>query len=49
MNNLMAWKVNNNADGEQVMAEFLNQYEAIWAQWVSPEVVAKVKGALADL
>ncbi|CEO41287.1 glycine betaine ABC transporter substrate-binding protein [Photobacterium kishitanii] len=49
MNNLMAWKVNNNADGEQVMAEFLNQYEAIWIQWVSPEVAAKVKGALADL
>ena len=49
MNNLMAWKVSNNADGKQVMAEFLTHYEAIWTQWVSPEVADKVREALTDL
>ena len=48
MNQLMAWKVSHNANGEQMMVRFLSQYESQWTQWVSPQVANKVRQALAD-
>jgi len=49
MNVLLAWMEENQAEGDVVMEEFLKNYETTWATWVSPEIAAKVKQALADL
>ncbi|WP_286238795.1 ABC transporter substrate-binding protein [Neptuniibacter halophilus] len=46
MNALLAWMEDNQADGEVAMEYFLTEHEAIWTQWVTPEVAAKVKSAL---
>jgi len=49
MNKLLAWMEDNQADGELAMEHFLTEHEASWTPWVSPEVAAKVKKALANL
>lgn len=46
LNNLLAWMEENQADGEIASQYFLEQHPDIWHQWVSPDVVAKVKAAL---
>ncbi len=49
MNELLAWMEDNQAEGPVVMEQFLKNHEATWMPWVSPEVAAKVKKALAAL
>lgn len=46
MNRLLAWMEDNQADGEEAMFHFLEDYPQIWQAWVSPEVANKVKQAL---
>ncbi|WP_366915904.1 ABC transporter substrate-binding protein [uncultured Neptuniibacter sp.] len=46
MNALLAWMEDNQADGEVAMEYFLAEHEAIWTQWLTPEVAEKVKAAL---
>ena len=43
---LMAWMTDNQATGEDGAKYFLRNNEALWSQWVSPEVARKVKAAL---
>ena len=49
MNSLLAWMEDNQADGDVAMEHFLKNYESTWMPWVSGEVAAKVKKALASL
>lgn len=49
MNALLAWMEDNQAEGDVGMEEFLKNHEATWTAWVSADVAAKVKKALADL
>lgn len=46
MNTLLAWKEDNQADGEIIMEHFLKTREEVWKPWVSEEVAAKIKKAL---
>ncbi len=46
MNVLLAWMEENQADGEMASQYFLNNYENIWTEWVSPETAEKIKSAL---
>ncbi|MDN3612271.1 ABC transporter substrate-binding protein [Vibrio ostreicida] len=46
MNQLLAWMEDNQADGEEAMHYFLEDYPQIWTKWVSKEVENKVKKAL---
>jgi len=46
LNKLMAWATDNQADGEAATRTFLQENEAIWQQWVTPEAAAKIKAAL---
>ncbi|CAK4075046.1 hypothetical protein VDT1_3762 [Vibrio sp. 16] len=46
MNRLLAWMEDNQADGEEAMFHFLEDYPQIWQAWVSPEVANKIKQAL---
>ncbi|MTH96988.1 glycine betaine ABC transporter substrate-binding protein [Roseibium sp. RKSG952] len=43
---LLEWMDQNEADHEDGAYYFLQNYEHVWSQWVSPEVVEKVKAAL---
>ena len=49
MNKLLAWMDDNQADGDVAMEYFLKNFESTWTPWVSAEVAAKVKQALAAL
>ena len=49
MNELLAWMEENQADGDVAMEHFLTDYEDSWKAWVSDDVAAKVKQALAAL
>ncbi len=49
MNELLAWVEENQADGNIAMEYFLKNHEATWQPWVSTEVAARVKKALAGL
>ena len=49
MNELLAWMEENQADGEIAMEHFLTNYEPIWTQWLSADVVEKVKQELSAL
>ncbi len=49
MNSLLAWMEDNQAEGDVVMEEFLKNHEETWTKWVSADVAAKVKKALAEL
>ncbi|WP_419835243.1 ABC transporter substrate-binding protein [Endozoicomonas atrinae] len=49
MNQLLAWMEDNQADGEMAMEHFLTNYESTWSQWLSADVVEKVKQELGSL
>lgn len=49
MNEILAWMEANQADGDTVMEYYLKTYEGDWSKWVSAEVRARIKQALADL
>jgi len=42
----LVYMADEQAAGEDAAVEFLTKYEDIWTTWVTPEVAAKVKGAL---
>jgi len=46
MNQLLAWMEDNQADGEEAMFHFLEEYPQIWQAWVPQDVANKVKQAL---
>ncbi|NUS68106.1 MAG: ABC transporter substrate-binding protein [Ensifer adhaerens] len=46
VNKLMAWMTDNQASGEEGAKHFLEENEAIWSKWVSPEAAEKIKSAL---
>ena len=46
VNGIMAWMTDNQATGEDGARQFLKENEALWMEWVSPEVAEKVKAAL---
>lgn len=46
MNQLLAWMEDNQADGEETMFHFLENYPQIWTTWVPQDVATKVQGAL---
>lgn len=46
MNSLLAWMEDNQADGEVAMEYFIEEHEAIWTRWLTPEIAEKVKAAL---
>ncbi|PFG57754.1 glycine betaine/proline transport system substrate-binding protein [Vibrio sp. ES.051] len=46
MNQLLAWMEDNQADGEETMFYFLENYPQIWTHWVSQDVADKVQRAL---
>ena len=45
-NEVLAYMADNNYTGEDGALYFLEKYPSLWETWVSPEVAAKVKGAL---
>lgn len=46
VNGVMAWMTDNQATGEDGARHFLQENEAVWMEWVSPEVAEKIKAAL---
>lgn len=46
VNKLIAWMTDNQATGEDGAKHFLKENEALWTDWVSPDVAEKVKAAL---
>ena len=46
VNGVMSWMTDNQATGEDGAKHFLKENEALWMEWVSPEVAEKVKAAL---
>jgi len=46
MGAMLVYMADEQAAGEDAAVEFLTKYEDIWTTWVTPEVAAKVKGAL---
>ncbi len=46
VNELLAWMGDNQATNEDGAYYFLENYEDVWAPWVSDEVAAAVKGSL---
>ncbi|WP_440889514.1 ABC transporter substrate-binding protein [Vibrio sp. WZ-1] len=46
MNQLLAWMEDNQADGEETMFHFLENYPQIWTTWVPQDVAKKVQSAL---
>jgi glycine betaine/proline transport system substrate-binding protein len=48
LNQLLAWKADNEASSEATALRFLDNGEDIWSEWVSPDVARKVGAALAE-
>lgn len=46
VNKLMAWMTDNQASGDDGAKHFLEENEALWKDWVSPEAAEKIKAAL---
>jgi glycine betaine/proline transport system substrate-binding protein len=46
VNKLIAWMTDNQATGEDGAKHFLKENEALWKEWVSPEVAEKIKASL---
>ena len=46
LNSLLAWMADNQATGNEAALHFLENYEDIWAGWVSEDVRSRVKAAL---
>lgn len=42
----MAWMTDNQASGEDGAKHFLQENEALWTPWVSPEAAEKIKASL---
>jgi len=49
MNGFLAWMDENQADGETAAIHFLQTEEDVWTQWVSADVAAKVRAAVANM
>ena len=49
MNGLLAWIEDNQADGEESMEYFLNQYPNVWKKWVSSQAANSIEKALKAL
>jgi glycine betaine/proline transport system substrate-binding protein len=49
MNSLLAWKDNEQADGETAAINFLKNHEKLWAGWLPNGVASKVKSAVTNL
>ncbi len=49
MNGILAWMDENQADGETAAIYFLQTGEDVWTQWVSSDVAAKVRSAVASM
>ena len=49
MNTLLAWKDNEQADGETSAINFLKNYETTWKSWLPSDVVVKVRSAVGSL
>lgn len=45
-NKVLAWMTDNQATNEDGAYYFLENFEDVWAKWVTPEVAEKVKAAL---
>jgi glycine betaine/proline transport system substrate-binding protein len=46
MNQVLAWMEDNQADGEEAMFHFLEEYPQIWKAWLPQDVAQKVQDAL---
>ena len=49
MNAFLAWMDENQADGETAAIHFLQTEEDVWTKWVSADVAAKVRTAVASM
>ena len=49
MNGFLAWMTENQADGETAAIHFLLSEEDVWTKWVSADVAAKVRSAVASM
>jgi len=49
MNTLLAWKEDEQADGDYIVEYFLTNYESIWTTWVDAPTAEKIKKAVAEL
>ncbi len=49
MNKLLVWIDANQADGETAAIYFLGNHESTWTSWVSADVAANVKKAVAGM
>ena len=49
MNGFLAWMTENQADGETAAIHFLQTEEDVWTKWVSADVAAKVRSAVANM
>lgn len=49
MNGYLAWMDKNQADGDTAAIHFLQTKEDLWTKWVSPDVAAKVRAAVANM
>lgn len=48
LSELLAWKEENQADGETGAEHFITEYERVWTQWVPADVAVKIKNALSE-
>ena len=49
LNKVLAWKADEQADGETAAIYFLQNFEDRWSSWLDPDQAAKVKAAVADM
>ena len=49
LNKILAWKEDEQADGETTAIYFLQNFEDLWSSWLNPDQAAKVKAAVADM
>ena len=46
LNELLAWKEENQADPQETAEHFLKNHEEVWGAWVSADAARKVKAGL---
>jgi glycine betaine/proline transport system substrate-binding protein len=49
MNRQLVWIEENQADGDTAATHFLKNFEAVWSAWLSADIAAKVRKAVAGL
>ena len=49
LNKVLAWKVDEQADGETAAVYLLQNFEDLWSSWITADQAAKVKAAVADM